>query len=1729
MTARASGDLLPVTPASAASGLSDSPSPDGEVPRDAGAGAASPAAPLSVDATVDTRKPPSSASPAAVASSPPVVVPGSAIDPNSPSQAEYQTVASIVDPSKLSTPHGGATASPAVTGLIPVATTALASEASAAPPAPPSDPFDALLGSLLRDTRPADATMQTPSMTPRPAPSPLATADDEATVSPAVPPKAPAVPFRSVQPPQPAVTKTPLRVDPQPLIPHTPDGNPLKSPTPQTPQMSPSFHRRGSAASEERPPRYGAKLVDLDESPSAPVSASMSVPGASSASSASLTSSTASKLLADPPSGSDDAGGRPPSPPAAAPGSVPAAPVASAAAAPLPPTTTASRGFGLSLAFGLSRLTTGNSLRGTAQAPAAVASGSTLSTTATASTATSARQGHSGGRSTANGSSAPSRLSIANAHEASAVLAGPVSLDAVVNTYHAYPDSEDSDNDAFLPASASFQQGDRGDLVGQLGDGPDTAKHDVNRLKSEKPTTSSSATTMAAASTTSTAGGGGGGKAASRSGSTSNSMSLKRLNLLTRDLSSSGGYDGGSSSTMATAVAGTMATTPQGSTDAAFATPQRSTSEVMSEFHHPPSGDSGPGSGHPSGIGRSISQPLAPSNFQKDWLTSVPSHDDIPLANQKRNKDFHELFPSLPLWDSLVEDYSCAWQKEILCHGRMYLSRNHVSFYANILGWQHHLTLALRDLAKIEKKVIAAVVPNSLELTSLDGDKYFFASFMNRDATYTLLMTLWRAEWNQPIALTTFHPRPSRADPNVEERIAVRQDTPGGNIRSYPTTARPSSARLDNIVGFGPDGRDISGRQIYSRPGTPPTRSHGTRSAASGGGSGVPADTDEDGSVRSPSKTASFMINRSLCSPPYDHGLSALGLSGPASAGPPGSSSSGPLAPPSNLAPPSLTAGEIESSDLGDGVAESDGVRGARAAMPTATTPLSFSDRTMSLIHGASQSLKLVTGGGGGSAKSGGLSATTATHPGGRGGEFGDAGSPRSGRALSPTVHRFDDVRRSARPRSTSPHRADDVAAVADDLAADGSPSSSLRVAQQLRSPSFRDVSSLASVGLQQLAKGLTPKRRSMSSASGSRPASTSQLDMLHGRGGAAAVTAAAAATAMAVSPNGSDGGLRSAHSMSDLGMILHPQSGTELRGRLPHGTAALDRTHGRGRSPSPAPDAQTGQHAGSGAGERHSGDSGSSDDGRPPPYVIRQRMPVDRTKLREGVKHSPSSAGSGSAAAAAAEATPVPLPPPAAPVLDTATPVVCDCLVEGYTKILDVTLPCRLPWLWAIGNSERAWRGAWGAYLARDHRVSHLVTLPWGPPTALLTSAAMEALQEAVATGKAPAPAPCAPTPASEASPLSLDVDASYDAIAAQHQRRVGYTIGLTGTFGPKQTRTFTVETVVAKDAHRRLCMRSETTTPDVPSGSAFHTVARTCLTQAGHHQTRWQVHMQLVFTGSSWFRKPIERAVPDAMTKQYQAYAAYLETLLRQQSPPDAFWTLPPCMPATAAPTAGDPLFAERRSAPRDAATTAAAGAQLGVGGPGRAAAPPADRGPPPVPSHAVLEPLSGGLAATSLPLPVHGLRARGASDASQRADSITQPAHATPFNVDVWLGRPPASSSSAAAAAAAAAAAGSGAVLLPTSGVDAKGRAYGLMSAETATAARVLVAAIMDHPMLVAAVVTALVAVLVAPWIAVARLQSQAVHLERVMGDVLAIVRSLQQAAPSMRASTPSPGLS
>ncbi|KAK4130182.1 hypothetical protein BT67DRAFT_452598 [Trichocladium antarcticum] len=195
-------------------------------------------------------------------------------------------------------------------------------------------------------------------------------------------------------------------------------------------------------------------------------------------------------------------------------------------------------------------------------------------------------------------------------------------------------------------------------------------------------------------------------------------------------------------------------------------------------------------------IGAAIAAANSSLGHPPGALGSAPKLTGFAVANKKRNRDFHVLFKSVPDDDYLIEDYSCALQREILAHGRLYISEGHLCFSSNILGWVTTLVMSFDEIVAVEKRSTALVFKNGLEISTLHA-KHIFASFASRDTTYDLIIKIWKL-----------------GHPQLQSSLnGVRLEEPGGDRTEKIETESVSAVGSHSISGS--DAETEDGDEVY--------------------------------------------------------------------------------------------------------------------------------------------------------------------------------------------------------------------------------------------------------------------------------------------------------------------------------------------------------------------------------------------------------------------------------------------------------------------------------------------------------------------------------------------------------------------------------------------------------------------------------------------------------------------------------------------------------------------------------------------------------------------------------------------------------------------------------------------------------------------------------------------------------------------------------------------------
>uniref|UniRef100_A0A8D3C1S2 GRAM domain-containing protein n=1 Tax=Scophthalmus maximus TaxID=52904 RepID=A0A8D3C1S2_SCOMX len=114
------------------------------------------------------------------------------------------------------------------------------------------------------------------------------------------------------------------------------------------------------------------------------------------------------------------------------------------------------------------------------------------------------------------------------------------------------------------------------------------------------------------------------------------------------------------------------------------------------------------------------------------------SHELLNHSLPKHNKSFHKLFHEIPEWENLTQMFICALQKEVLYHGKLFVSENYVCFYSSVLLKDTKVVIPTSSIREVKKHNPAL---SMLSIHTADGEKYSFVSLRNREMCYKLLQS----------------------------------------------------------------------------------------------------------------------------------------------------------------------------------------------------------------------------------------------------------------------------------------------------------------------------------------------------------------------------------------------------------------------------------------------------------------------------------------------------------------------------------------------------------------------------------------------------------------------------------------------------------------------------------------------------------------------------------------------------------------------------------------------------------------------------------------------------------------------------------------------------------------------------------------------------------------------------------------------------------------------------
>ncbi|XP_061653491.1 GRAM domain-containing protein 2B-like isoform X1 [Phyllopteryx taeniolatus] len=106
----------------------------------------------------------------------------------------------------------------------------------------------------------------------------------------------------------------------------------------------------------------------------------------------------------------------------------------------------------------------------------------------------------------------------------------------------------------------------------------------------------------------------------------------------------------------------------------------------------------------------------------------------------KHNKHFHKLFQEIPEGENPIHTFICALQKEVLYHGKLFISENYVCFFSSVLLKETKVLIPISSIQEVKKHGSAF---SMLSIQTADDEKYFLISVKNREMCYNLLQRVY--------------------------------------------------------------------------------------------------------------------------------------------------------------------------------------------------------------------------------------------------------------------------------------------------------------------------------------------------------------------------------------------------------------------------------------------------------------------------------------------------------------------------------------------------------------------------------------------------------------------------------------------------------------------------------------------------------------------------------------------------------------------------------------------------------------------------------------------------------------------------------------------------------------------------------------------------------------------------------------------------------------------------
>ena len=150
---------------------------------------------------------------------------------------------------------------------------------------------------------------------------------------------------------------------------------------------------------------------------------------------------------------------------------------------------------------------------------------------------------------------------------------------------------------------------------------------------------------------------------------------------------------------------------------------------------------------------------------------------------------------------AIRRDFSCAIERKILLHGRLYVTERFICFYSNLFGFEKKIKIPYSHVTCVTKENTAVFIPNAIAVITARKE-YVFRSFWDRDDCFNLLRAyheMYRTVL-EPASSHVEEEETQQQEPQKEEeKFETHVETPVARQESLPQ--QDLLKRIEGIAG----------------------------------------------------------------------------------------------------------------------------------------------------------------------------------------------------------------------------------------------------------------------------------------------------------------------------------------------------------------------------------------------------------------------------------------------------------------------------------------------------------------------------------------------------------------------------------------------------------------------------------------------------------------------------------------------------------------------------------------------------------------------------------------------------------------------------------------------------------------------------------------------------------------------------------------------------------------